>query len=59
MFLPAEDNIVYIFVGMMKFFGMDNDAFIRIFQKVRQYRTQCMVTVRGAPVEIDNAIENS
>ena len=52
MFLPAQDNVIDILVGMMELFGMDNDAFICIFQKVRQYRTQRMVTVGGAPVEI-------
>ena len=51
-FCQPDYNIVNIRVGVMKFFGMKIDGFIRIFQKVGQYRTKCMVIVRGIPIEI-------
>ena len=51
-FLPAEDDIVDAWIGVMKLFGVQYDIFIRIFQQVGQHRAQRMVAVRGSPVEI-------
>lgn len=51
-FTPAEYHVVYPGIRVDKFFGMDDDRFICIFQKIGQYCSQRMVTVRGVPVEI-------
>ena len=52
---PAEDNVIDPGIGMQQFFGVKNDIFISIFQKIRQHRSQCMVIPHlrnGFPVEI-------
>ena len=52
MFVPTAYYGVNGRVGMMQLFGMEYDGFICIFQKIRQYCSQYMVTIVNFPVKI-------
>jgi hypothetical protein len=44
-FLPAGNNGIYFEIMHLQLFGVQDDVFIGIFQKIGQYRSQNMVTV--------------
>jgi hypothetical protein len=38
-FVPAFDDAVDLFIGVLQLFGVDDDGFIGIFKKIGHYRT--------------------